>query len=159
MNVFKHRCAHNRILGPLEHCPDCLAAQRARAIAEAGPRRHRHMSYEVYEKWVMERGADRKDWSVEDAAWKRQGEYAVNAGIEHKLKTAKQVGESDAISGNRWVKVPCYLPRASRSVNDVAKELGGVVLPIGLRAQAELEGRVFAVICEGGVNFPVVKKS
>jgi hypothetical protein len=38
-DVLKRRCAHNRILSKLEHCGLCLDAERARAVAKAGPRR------------------------------------------------------------------------------------------------------------------------
>jgi len=37
VDVFKHRCAHNRILGRLEQCEICVDAERERAIAKAGP--------------------------------------------------------------------------------------------------------------------------
>ena len=36
LDVFKRRCAHNRILGPLENCEDCLSAERVKAYEARG---------------------------------------------------------------------------------------------------------------------------
>jgi hypothetical protein len=36
VDVFKHKCAHNRILSRLEHCELCVQSARERAVAKAG---------------------------------------------------------------------------------------------------------------------------
>ena len=42
MDLFKRRCGHNRILGPLENCELCVQSARQRALAKAGPEQSAH---------------------------------------------------------------------------------------------------------------------
>lgn len=49
-DVFKSKCAHNRVLSRLEQCPDCVQSARAKAVAKAGPQMVHNGS--ISEHWL-----------------------------------------------------------------------------------------------------------
>jgi hypothetical protein len=76
------------------------------------------------------------------------------------IKSAKQNSTHDVITSQAdelgdliTYAVPCYVPRAGYSINDVVAELGGITyLPsqTAERRAAIDERRVFACVCEEG---------
>lgn len=75
------------------------------------------------------------------------------------IKSAKKLttGQTLFASDGKTYEVPAYAPRAGKSVDAVAKELGGRVPGRSERAVAEQSRAVFAVITDGGLTFPVIK--
>lgn len=74
------------------------------------------------------------------------------------LKSAKKAADKVLFAANAEpYTVPGYTPRGGKSVDKVARELGGVVPLRSQRALAEHERRVIAVVYDAGLTFPVVK--
>lgn len=76
-----------------------------------------------------------------------------------RIDSATRQADQHTLRGERCqYSVPVYLPRAGKSVDAVASDLGGVVPARGARVAAERDGKVIAMVFDGGLGFPVVAK-